>query len=63
MPNERPRQGPSIGERIGDAALNTADGLMDVAGKRLLADAPKRTRYVLKAIPGAPGYVYDAAQS
>jgi len=45
----------------GTGALKGAESLLQDAGKAMLKDAPRRTRYVLRRIPGAPGLIYDIA--
>jgi hypothetical protein len=46
---------------VGSGALEGARNILDDAGKEMLKDAPGTTRYVLRKIPGAPGFIYDAA--
>jgi len=61
MPDER--QAPQdVGETAAGMTLETHKQLMDAAADRMLQGAPKVTRYVLKKIPGLPGFIYDATQ-
>jgi len=59
MPDGRSQE---AGELAAGMMLGTHGQLMDAAAKKLLQDAPKAARFVLKKIPGAPGFVYNAAQ-
>src|SRR5262245_25830449 len=46
---------------LGTGALEGARELMTTAGASMLKDAPRVTRYVLKKIPGVPGFIADVA--
>lgn len=59
MPDGRSQE---AGELAAGMMLGTHDQLMDAAARRLLQDAPKATRFVLKKIPGAPGFAYNLVQ-
>jgi hypothetical protein len=48
-------------DALGPGALEGAKRLMTDAGKEMLKEAPNATRYVLRKVPGAPGFIYDAA--
>lgn len=50
------------GERLAGGLLDTGEEVLKRAGDRMLGAAPKVTRYVLKSIPYAPGFVYGATK-
>jgi len=50
------------GETAAGVALDANHELMNSAAERMLSSASKATRFVLKRIPGLPGFVYDTTR-
>lgn len=51
-----------VGETAAGAVLDTNGQLMDAAAARMLGGASPVARFILKRIPGLPGFVYDTTR-
>jgi hypothetical protein len=58
---DTPSFGDDLTEAVPGGLLDIPKRIIGQAGKAMLKEAPKVTRFVLKKIPGVPGFVADVA--